>query len=147
LLKKARDDKQDPLLSLLEWRNIPTEGMSASPAQLLYGRRTRTRLPVAKKQLKPTLIEGLTKKMEKGKEKQKKYFDRQSRKLKRLSAGDIIRMSCPGDSRWSLGKVIEVFDLTWLMSMEEDIVEIEGIYVRPQSSYLYKPNCPMQMSR
>ena len=77
LLKKARDDKQDPLLSILEWRNTPTEGMGASPAQLLYGRRTRTRLPVAKKQLKPTLIEGVTKKMEKGKEKQNKYFDRQ----------------------------------------------------------------------
>ena len=76
LLKKARDDKQDPLLSILEWHNTPTEGMGASPAQLLYGRRTQTRLPVAKKQLKPTLIDGVTKKIEKGKEKQKKYFDR-----------------------------------------------------------------------
>ncbi|CAB4021868.1 Hypothetical predicted protein [Paramuricea clavata] len=56
LLKKARDDKPDPLLGIL-WRNTPTEGMGASPAQLLYGRRTRTRLPVAKKQLKSTLIE------------------------------------------------------------------------------------------
>ena len=59
LLKKARDDKQDPLLSILEWCNTPTEGMGASPAQLLYGRRTRTRVPVARKQLKPTIIEGV----------------------------------------------------------------------------------------
>jgi hypothetical protein len=87
--------------------------------------------------------------MEKGKEKQKKYFDRQSRKLKRLSAGDVIRMRCPGDSRWSLGKVIEVMGFrSYLVEVNgrTDIVEIEGIYVRPQSSYLYKPNCPMQMS-
>jgi hypothetical protein len=130
LLKKARDDKQDPLLSLLEWRNIPTEGMGASPAQLLYGRRTRTRLPVAKKQLKPTLIEGVTKKMEKGKEKQKKYFDRQSRKLKRLSAGDVIRMRCPGDSRWSLGKVIEV------MGFRSYLVEVNGRRYRRNRRHL-----------
>ena len=99
LLKKARDDKQDPLLSIFEWRNTPTEGIGASPSQLLYGRRTRTCLPVARKQLKPTLIEGVTKMMKKNKEKQKKYFDRQSRPLKKLSAGDVVRMRCPGDSK------------------------------------------------
>ena len=65
LLMKARDDKQDPLLSILEWRNTPTKAVGASPFQLLYGRRTRTRLPVARKQLKPTLIKGMTKRMEK----------------------------------------------------------------------------------
>lgn len=44
LLKKTRDDKQDPLLSILEsriTRITPTESIDASPAQLLYGRRTR----------------------------------------------------------------------------------------------------------
>ena len=45
LLMKGRADKRDPLLALLEWRNTPTEGMHASPSQLLYGRRTRSRLP------------------------------------------------------------------------------------------------------
>jgi hypothetical protein len=44
--------------------------MGASSAQLPYGRRTQTRLPVARKQLKPTLIERVKKNMEKGKEKQ-----------------------------------------------------------------------------
>ena len=56
LLTKARADKRDPLLALLEWRNTPTEGMNASPVQLLYGRRTRTRLPVAKQLLTPQVI-------------------------------------------------------------------------------------------
>ena len=37
LLIKARADKRDPLLALLEWRNSPSEGMNASPVQLLYG--------------------------------------------------------------------------------------------------------------
>ena len=103
LLKKARDNKQDPLLCILEWRKSPTEGIGASPAKLLYGRRTRTRVPVARKQLKPTLVEGVVEKLKKRKEKQKKYFDRQSRALERLSTGDVIRMRCSGKSWWSLG--------------------------------------------
>ena len=130
LLKKARDDKQEPLLSILEWRNTPTEGVGASPAQLLYGRRTRTRLPVARKQLKPTLIEGVTKRIEKSKEKQKRYFDRQSRTLKKLSTGDVIRMRCPGDSNWSLGKVIEV------MGFRSYLVEVNGRRYRRNRKHL-----------
>ena len=130
LLKKARDDKQDPLLSILEWRNTPTEGVGASPAQLLYGRHTRTRLPVARKQLKPTLIEGVTKRMEKSKEKQKRYFDRQSRTLEKLSTGDVIRMRCPGDSKWSLGKVIEV------MGFRSYLVEVNGRRYRRNRKHL-----------
>ena len=35
LLTKARAGKRDPLLALLEWCNTPTEGMNASPVQLL----------------------------------------------------------------------------------------------------------------
>ena len=39
LLIKAKEDGKDPLLSLLEWRNTPTEGFNCSPAQRFYGRR------------------------------------------------------------------------------------------------------------
>ena len=60
LLTKARADKRDPLLALLEWRNTQTEGVNASPVQLLYGRLTRTRLPVAKKLLTPQVITDVT---------------------------------------------------------------------------------------
>lgn len=56
LLMKARADKRDPLLALLESRNTPTEGMHVPPSQLLYSTRTRTRLPVAKTFLEPRVI-------------------------------------------------------------------------------------------
>ena len=130
LLKKARDYKQDPLLCILEWCNTPTEGIGASPAQLLYGRRTRTRVPVARKQLKPTVVEGVVKKLKKRNEKQKKYFDRKSRALERLSTGDVIRMRCPGGSRWSLGKVIEV------LAFRSYLVEVNGRQYRRNRRHL-----------
>ena len=68
--------------------------------------------------------------MEKGKEKQKKYFDRQSRALNRLSAGNVIRMRCPGDSRWSLGKVIEV------MGFRSYLVEVNARRYRRNRRHL-----------
>ena len=77
LLIKARADKRDPLLALLEWRNTPSEGMNASPVQLLYGRRTRTRLLVSKSLLVPQVISDVPEKIKikSGKQKQKFYYD------------------------------------------------------------------------
>ena len=106
LLMKARADKRDPLLALLEWRNTPTEGMHASPSQLLYGRRTRTRLPVAKTLLEPRVITNVPKMIEMRKQKQKHYYDQHTHELPKLDNGDAIRMRLPGEKEWSLGQVI-----------------------------------------
>ena len=105
LLLKSRADKRDPLLGLLEWRNTPTEGMDASPTQLLYGRRTRTRLPVAKTLLEPQVITNVPDKIEMRKQKQKYYYDQHSHELSKLRDGDAIRVQLPGDKQWSLGQV------------------------------------------
>ena len=54
LLRKAKEDKKDPLLAILDWRNTPSEGFETSPVQRLMGRRTRTLLPTAKTLLNPS---------------------------------------------------------------------------------------------
>ena len=108
LLLKARADKRDPLLALLEWRNTPTEGMNASPTQLLYGRRTRTRLPVAKTLLEPQVITTVPEKIEMRKQKQKYYYDQRSHELPKLRVGDAIRMQLPGIENALLGGSLEM---------------------------------------
>ena len=65
------------MVALLEWRNTSFEGMDASPVQLLSRRRTRTRLPVARKALLVRhVIPDLPKKIDirKQKQKQKLYY-------------------------------------------------------------------------
>ena len=45
LLTKCKDSNQDFELGLLNFRNTPSEGMTASPAQRFFGRHTKTLLP------------------------------------------------------------------------------------------------------
>ena len=45
IMEKAIAAKEDPYLALLAHRNTPSDGMTTSPAQRLFGRRTRIRLP------------------------------------------------------------------------------------------------------
>ena len=47
LIKKAKASGADYFLSLLSWRNMPTEGMSTSPALQMFGWRTRTHLELS----------------------------------------------------------------------------------------------------
>ena len=53
IMKKAKQAGTDVYLSLLDWRNTPSEGISSSPAQRMFGRRTRTLLPTTSSLLKP----------------------------------------------------------------------------------------------
>jgi len=52
LVRKSLAAKADFFLTLLDWRNTPTETCGRSPAQMLYGRRIRTLLPTVEKLLK-----------------------------------------------------------------------------------------------
>ena len=116
LLTKAQAEKRDPLLALLEWRNTPTEGMNASPVQLLYGRRTHTCLPAAKQFLTPQVISDVPKKTRIKKQKQKHYYDRNTHELLKLLDGDAIRIQLPHEKKWSLDTSLERRRpfLTWL---------------------------------
>ena len=90
LLKKAYDGGEDPYLALLSYRNTATK--SYSPAELLTGRSLRTRLPVKSNTLEPILIDRNRARevLEKCKEKQKSYYDRQAKDLHTLNPGERI---------------------------------------------------------
>ena len=45
MMKRCRAEKSDPFIGLLNVRNTPSEGMLTSPAQRLFGRRTKTTTP------------------------------------------------------------------------------------------------------
>ena len=104
LLMKAKEDKKDPLLAILDWRNTPSEGFSTSPAQRLMGRRTRTLLPTAETLLQPNSdLTTTASNLAARKRLQCKQYNRGTKNLAPLKAGDSIRMKKPGEQKWSLG--------------------------------------------
>ncbi|KAK3539520.1 hypothetical protein QTP70_009498 [Hemibagrus guttatus] len=56
LMGKAKRAKTDPYLAILEHRNTPSQGFSASPAQRLMSRRTKTLLPTCDSLLRPCVV-------------------------------------------------------------------------------------------
>ena len=101
---KAKEDKKDPLLAILDWRNTPSEGFSTSPAQRLMGGCTRTLLPTADKLLRPNSDMMITaSNLAARKRLQCRQYNRGFKNLAPLKAGDAIRMKLPGEKKWSLG--------------------------------------------
>lgn len=93
LLEKAKADRGDPYLSLLEYRNCPVDGFK-SPAQLLMSRRLRSTLPNTNQQLLPKVIsckDVRAKRLHK-QQRQKSYYDRSARPLPQLTEGQAVRV-------------------------------------------------------
>jgi len=55
LLNKAKLEKRNPYLSLLEYRNAPLDAL-ATPAQLLMSRNLRSILPTTSNHLRPSVV-------------------------------------------------------------------------------------------
>ena len=97
---KAKEDKKDPLLAILDWCNTPSEGFSTSPVQRLMGRRTRMLLPTAEKLLHQTNdIKTTASNIATRKRLQCTQHNRGP-----IKAGDAIRMKIPRKQKWSLGR-------------------------------------------
>ena len=108
LMVKANADGRDVYLALLDWRNTPTEGIGNSPAQRLFGRRTRTLLPTSSQLLEPETVRGVPNKLAGRQRKQAAYYNKGARNLPWLSEGDHVYMApAPGQSKWKSASVIK----------------------------------------
>ncbi|KAJ8895210.1 hypothetical protein PR048_000535 [Dryococelus australis] len=57
IMNKCLQTKSHTWLTLLEWHNIPTSGLTTSPVQRLMSRRTRTQMRTSTELLKPRVLE------------------------------------------------------------------------------------------
>lgn len=109
LMDKAKADRRDPYLSLLEYRNTPVDNFK-SPAQLLMSRRLHSILPSTSQQLQPEVVslkEGHARRVQR-QQHQKRYFDRSARLLPPLRSGESVRLQEHG--HWRPAVVIQQAD-------------------------------------
>lgn len=107
-MKKSSHSGTDAHLAILNFRNTPTEGVGLSPAQVMFGRRTRTLLPVSRKLLKQdnTLQERYKDNLARKRAKQNQYYNRSAKELPLLKSGEIVLIHPFGrDQTWRKGVV------------------------------------------
>ncbi len=92
MLSKAQDGAGDPYLALLEYRNTLVGGVGLSPAQMLMGRRLKSKLPVTKTLSQPALYENARSNLVYRQQRQKQYFDQGTRTLSDLQDGENVRI-------------------------------------------------------
>ena len=129
-MKKSASTSSDFHLALLDWRNTPTEGMKSSPAQRMFGRRTRTLLPTSKKLLKPQLVTDVRERKLQRKEVQTRYYNQNVKELPSLIKGDVVRMkpqASDGKQRWTKAQV-------------EKKVDVRSYAVRTEDGRLFRRN-------
>lgn len=104
LLTRAKKDKRDPYLALLEYRNTPIDGVG-SPAQLLMSRRLKSIIPTTSAQLQPQVVDpnSVKEKQSQKQEKQKHYYDLHAKPLPSLAQGERIRIKM--GKQWKPGTV------------------------------------------
>ena len=119
IMKKARDAGSDPKLSLLDYRNTPTEGIGSSPSQRLFGRRTRTMLPTSSGLLVPETC--VPHKLKEKKAKQTYYYNRGAKALNRLEPGEVVRIKPErGSMKWTKATVDKEVDIRSYQVRTED---------------------------
>jgi len=107
LMTKASESGGDPLLSLLDWRNTPSEQLGVSPAQLMFGRRTRTRLPTPDVLLSAPGAEAAQDALTASKHRQASYYNRGAKERPPLSVGQTVRVRYD-ENDWRKGEVARV---------------------------------------
>ena len=109
ILKKCQEDKSDPYLALLTYHNTPQQQYNTSPAQRLFSRRTRTRLPTPAKLMAPQVVpaEDVTTAQEKRILRQAKS-QRPAKSLDSLEKGDNVMLQpLRQGQKWTKAVVLE----------------------------------------
>ena len=92
LMSKSTESGNDPLLALLDWRNTPSEQLGLSPAQLMFGRRTRTKLPTADALLMTPTAAAAQASLTDAKQRQALYYNRGAKERPTLPVGQTVRV-------------------------------------------------------
>jgi hypothetical protein len=107
IMTKATESGSDPLLALLDWRNTPSEQLGLSPAQLMFGRRTRTRLPATDALLSTPTSTAAQQALTEAKRRQALYYDRGAKQRPALRVGQTVRVRYD-DNDWRKAEVARV---------------------------------------
>jgi hypothetical protein len=142
LMQKSLIAKSDFYVALLDFRNTPQAEIGLSPAQRMFGRRTRSLIPAVSKKFEQQQLPNVKQRIESSRAKQKQYFDEGSKELPELKVGDTVRMRLPGQKTWSKGTVVKK------AGVRSFVVRVNGKnYRRNRRQIILTPELPDEEQR
>lgn len=139
ILRKTNDIN----VGLMEYRNTPLSDLNLSPAQLMFNRRLKTKLPMTDKLLKTQINKNVKPQLVARQNKQKYYHDRYAHSLPELNSGDNIVMLNFKTGQWEKGKVLYKHKLP----RSYIVIDSRGKTLRRNRKHLKKSNnCYEQMN-
>ncbi|GFT63231.1 uncharacterized protein K02A2.6 [Nephila pilipes] len=92
IVRKAREDKRDYLVGLMEHRNTPISGLDLSPAEMMFNGRLKTKLSISNKLLNAELFNNIREKLIERQNIQKLHYDKTAHPLPELKQGENVRI-------------------------------------------------------
>jgi len=92
---KTLEAGSDPYLGFRDFCNTPTEGLGTSPAQRLFGRRTKTLLPTAGRLLTQPEFDTTSQLLHAQKNKQAFYYNNGTKEHQPLEPGTTVCIHPP----------------------------------------------------
>ncbi|KAK9752139.1 hypothetical protein QE152_g4501 [Popillia japonica] len=105
MVKQSMDTNKDMYSMLMEYRNCPLKHIGLSPAQILFSRMCKTKLPVTAELLMPKIHPDVREKLRKRQEYGRKYYDQGTKQLKELEEGSNVIVYDHSSKSWSHGQI------------------------------------------
>ena len=127
MIKKTVKDNRDQNEALLELRNTPRQDTKQSPAEMMFGRTTRSVIPEIRKQIK------LNEKRVSRKQTVKKCYDKNARTMEMLEIGQCVYFEHKKGDNWRQGKITAILgDRTYTVQDQNGaIYRRNRIHMRP----------------
>lgn len=132
ILKKCKEGGKSVYVALLEYRNMPIYNLNMSPAQILFSRMLRTKVPVSNKLLVPQLQCNVKDKLMKVQERTTMYYNRNARLRQPFYTGENVVLL--NNRIWEPGQIVKCHDAPRSYIVKNK----QGVELRRNSSFLKK---------
>ena len=105
MIKKSEHENQNINIALLNYRNTPIAELNASPAQILFCRRLRSKLPAIEAKLKQEIQTNMQQKITLSQHNQKLQHDKKNSRDHKILQNDTNIRYRNHDGQWVIGKV------------------------------------------
>ncbi|GBN38584.1 Retrovirus-related Pol polyprotein from transposon 17.6 [Araneus ventricosus] len=141
-MRKAKEDRKDHFVGLMEYRNTAISGLNLSPAQTMFNRRVKTKLPISNKLLNAELFNNIREKLIMRQNIQKFYYDKTAHPLSELKQKENIRILNFKNKTWEPAEIVSKHKLHPRSYFVKDQF---GKILRRNRKHIRKSNTPFNI--